>query len=111
MCCSVVFCVFQLIQVLSAYSADLGAMDMEDCTPLHYAAATGSANCCKFLAQRGAVRKSKNIGRPDVITMIFIFLGFQRWLCGHYSKCIWDLYYSSLFVVMIYELWNTCSRI
>lgn len=61
MCCSVVFCVFQLIQVLSAYSADLGAMDMEDCTPLHYAAATGSASCCKFLAQRGAVRKSKNI--------------------------------------------------
>lgn len=88
MCRSVVFCVFQLIQVLSAYSADLGAIDMEDCTPLHYAAATGNANCCKFLAQRGAVRKSKNIRRPDVITVNYIFLGFQRWLCGNYSKFI-----------------------
>lgn len=56
MCCSVVFCVFQVIQVLSAYSADMGVINLEDCTPLHYAAATGNANCCKFLAQRGAVR-------------------------------------------------------
>lgn len=50
------FGVFQVIQVLSAYSADMGVIDLEDCTPLHYAAATGNADCCKFLAQRGTVR-------------------------------------------------------
>ena len=38
----------------------MGVINMEDCTPLHYAAATGDANCCKFLAQRGAVRGSNN---------------------------------------------------
>lgn len=78
MCCSVVFCVFQVIQALSAYSADMGVIDMEDCTPLHYAAATGNANCCKFLAQRGAVREYNNIRGPDVNTVNFSFLGFQR---------------------------------
>lgn len=48
-----VFCFFQVIQLLSAFSADMGVMDMEDCTPLHFAAVTGDVNCCKFLAQRG----------------------------------------------------------
>ncbi|KAA8583450.1 hypothetical protein FQN60_015996 [Etheostoma spectabile] len=42
----------QLIQVLSAYAADMGVSNLEDCTALHYAAALGNANCCKFLAQR-----------------------------------------------------------
>lgn len=55
-----------MIQTLSAHSADMGVIDMEDCTPLHYAAATGDANCCKFLAQRGAVRGSSSNRRPDV---------------------------------------------
>lgn len=48
-----VFCFLQVIQLLSAFSADMGVMNMEDCTPLHFAAVTGSVNCCKFLAQRG----------------------------------------------------------
>lgn len=56
-----VFCFFQVIQLLSAFSADMGVMDMEDCTPLHFAAVTGDVNCCKFLAQRGAVNDSKHI--------------------------------------------------
>ncbi|XP_044026317.1 ankyrin repeat and EF-hand domain-containing protein 1a isoform X2 [Siniperca chuatsi] len=51
---------FEVIQVLSAYSADMGVINLEDCTPLHYAAATGDANCCKFLAQRGCNPKLKN---------------------------------------------------
>uniref|UniRef100_A0A3Q3LM98 Ankyrin repeat and EF-hand domain containing 1a n=1 Tax=Mastacembelus armatus TaxID=205130 RepID=A0A3Q3LM98_9TELE len=51
---------FEVIQVLSAYSADMGVINLEDCTPLHYAAATGNANCCKFLAQRGCNPKLKN---------------------------------------------------
>lgn len=55
-----------MIQTLSAHSADMGVIDMEDCTPLHYAAATGDANCCKFLAQRGAVRGFSSNRRPDV---------------------------------------------
>ncbi|KAI9517282.1 hypothetical protein NQZ68_008542 [Dissostichus eleginoides] len=52
---------FELIQVLSAYSADMGVVNMEECTPLHYTAATGNANCCKFLAQRGCNPKLKNL--------------------------------------------------
>ncbi|XP_070705878.1 ankyrin repeat and EF-hand domain containing 1a [Pempheris klunzingeri] len=51
---------FEVIQVLSAYSADMCVINLEDCTPLHYAAATGNANCCKFLAQRGCNPKLKN---------------------------------------------------
>ncbi|KAJ4929308.1 hypothetical protein JOQ06_004918 [Pogonophryne albipinna] len=52
---------FELIQVLSACSADMGVVNMEECTPLHYAAATGNANCCKFLVQRGCNPKLKNL--------------------------------------------------
>uniref|UniRef100_A0A3B4X162 Ankyrin repeat and EF-hand domain containing 1a n=1 Tax=Seriola lalandi dorsalis TaxID=1841481 RepID=A0A3B4X162_SERLL len=59
-CFPLLFCAFQVIQVLSAYSADMGVINLEDCTPLHYAAATGNANCCKFLAQRGCNPKLKN---------------------------------------------------
>lgn len=52
------FCFFvcQVIQLLSAYSADMGVISSDGNTPLHYAAATGHANCCKFLAQRGTAR-------------------------------------------------------
>uniref|UniRef100_A0A667YUV7 Ankyrin repeat and EF-hand domain containing 1a n=1 Tax=Myripristis murdjan TaxID=586833 RepID=A0A667YUV7_9TELE len=51
---------FEVIQVLSAYSADMGVISSEDNTALHYAAVTGHANCCKFLAQRGCNPKLKN---------------------------------------------------
>ncbi|XP_074471926.1 ankyrin repeat and EF-hand domain-containing protein 1 [Sebastes fasciatus] len=51
---------FELIKVLSAYCADMGVINLDDCTPLHYAAATGNTNCCKFLAQRGCNPKLKN---------------------------------------------------
>uniref|UniRef100_A0A3B4ZY75 Ankyrin repeat and EF-hand domain containing 1 n=1 Tax=Stegastes partitus TaxID=144197 RepID=A0A3B4ZY75_9TELE len=51
---------FEVIQVLSAHSADLGVINIDCSTPLHYAAATGNANCCKFLAQRGCNPKLKN---------------------------------------------------
>lgn len=47
----------QVMLLLSAFSANMGVMDMEDCTPLHFAAVTGDLNCCKFLAQRGAVSR------------------------------------------------------
>lgn len=57
---SVVFCTFKVIQALSAYSADMGVINLDDCTPLHYAAATGNASCCKFLAQRGSGKDSNN---------------------------------------------------
>uniref|UniRef100_A0A3P8T6T5 Ankyrin repeat and EF-hand domain containing 1a n=1 Tax=Amphiprion percula TaxID=161767 RepID=A0A3P8T6T5_AMPPE len=32
---------FEVVRVLSAYSADLGVTNLDSCTPLHYAAATG----------------------------------------------------------------------
>ncbi|KAK2856539.1 hypothetical protein Q5P01_005274 [Channa striata] len=51
---------FEVIQVLSAYSADMDVINCDECTPLHYAAASGNANCCKFLAQRGCNPKVKN---------------------------------------------------
>nr|XP_019947092.1 PREDICTED: ankyrin repeat and EF-hand domain-containing protein 1 isoform X2 [Paralichthys olivaceus] len=51
---------FEVIQALSAYSADMGVINMDNCTALHYAAATGNANCCKFLAQRGCNPKLKD---------------------------------------------------
>lgn len=60
--CSVVSFAFQLIQVLSAHSADMGVMNQENCTALHYAAATGNAGCCRFLAQRGDVALSHFCG-------------------------------------------------
>uniref|UniRef100_A0A672HHS3 Ankyrin repeat and EF-hand domain containing 1a n=1 Tax=Salarias fasciatus TaxID=181472 RepID=A0A672HHS3_SALFA len=51
---------FEVIQVLSAYSAAMSIINLDKCTPLHYAAASGNANCCKFLAQRGCNPKLKN---------------------------------------------------
>lgn len=50
-----VFCVFQVIMLLSGYCARMCTIDKDECTPLHYAAATGDVKCCKFLAQRGTV--------------------------------------------------------
>ncbi|XP_030643832.1 ankyrin repeat and EF-hand domain-containing protein 1 [Chanos chanos] len=52
---------FEVIQVLSAYSADLGVMATDGNTPLHFAAAGGFAECCRFLAQRGCNPKLKNV--------------------------------------------------
>lgn len=52
------FYVLQVILVLSAHSADMNVINLDICTPLHYAAASGNANCCKFLVQRGTKRKS-----------------------------------------------------
>ncbi|KAL0967663.1 hypothetical protein UPYG_G00255190 [Umbra pygmaea] len=51
---------FEVIQVLSAYSADMGVMTVEGETPLHYAARGGFNDCCRFLAQRGCNPKVKN---------------------------------------------------
>lgn len=49
------FCVFQVMMVLSGYGARMCTIDKDECTPLHYAAATGDVKCCRFLAQRGTV--------------------------------------------------------
>ncbi|KAG7267444.1 hypothetical protein CRUP_033399, partial [Coryphaenoides rupestris] len=49
-----------VIQALCAYGADVGVVSTEGRTALHYAAATGHAHCCKFLAQRGCSPKLKN---------------------------------------------------
>lgn len=43
----------QILQVLSAYGADMGVTTAEGNTALHYAARGGFADCCRFLAQRG----------------------------------------------------------
>nr|XP_023662539.1 ankyrin repeat and EF-hand domain-containing protein 1 [Paramormyrops kingsleyae] len=51
---------FEVIRVLSAYSADLGIMAADGNTPLHYAAQGGFSECCRFLAQRGCNPKLKN---------------------------------------------------
>nr|XP_055042738.1 ankyrin repeat and EF-hand domain-containing protein 1a isoform X1 [Misgurnus anguillicaudatus]XP_055042739.1 ankyrin repeat and EF-hand domain-containing protein 1a isoform X1 [Misgurnus anguillicaudatus]XP_055042740.1 ankyrin repeat and EF-hand domain-containing protein 1a isoform X1 [Misgurnus anguillicaudatus]XP_055042741.1 ankyrin repeat and EF-hand domain-containing protein 1a isoform X1 [Misgurnus anguillicaudatus] len=51
---------FEIIKVLSAYAADFGMMTSEGDTPLHYAAAGGYTDCCKFLVQRGCNPKLKN---------------------------------------------------
>ncbi|KAJ8393045.1 hypothetical protein AAFF_G00069490 [Aldrovandia affinis] len=50
----------EVIQVLSAYSADLGMVSADGSTPLHLAAKGGFANCCKFLSQRGCNPKLKD---------------------------------------------------
>lgn len=50
-----VFHAFQVIMMLSGFCARICTIDKEECTPLHYAAATGDVKCCKFLAQRGNV--------------------------------------------------------
>ena len=47
----------QIIQVLSAYAADMGVLTAEGNTALHYAARGGFADCCRFLAQRGRLLK------------------------------------------------------
>ncbi|XP_072300519.1 ankyrin repeat and EF-hand domain containing 1a [Eucyclogobius newberryi] len=52
---------FEVLTVLSAYKADMGVVSLEDCTALHFAAASGDANCCKFLTQRGCNPKLKNL--------------------------------------------------
>ncbi|XP_068599586.1 ankyrin repeat and EF-hand domain-containing protein 1-like [Brachionichthys hirsutus] len=51
---------FEVIPLLSAYSADIGVVNVDECTPLHYAAAAGVAACCKFLVQRGCSPNLKN---------------------------------------------------
>ncbi|KAJ8410301.1 hypothetical protein AAFF_G00202820 [Aldrovandia affinis] len=51
---------FEVIRVLSAYSADLGVVTTEGNTPLHYAACGGFTDCCRFIAQRGCNPKLKN---------------------------------------------------
>ncbi|XP_076834757.1 ankyrin repeat and EF-hand domain-containing protein 1 isoform X2 [Brachyhypopomus gauderio] len=52
---------FQVIQVLSAYSCDLGVAALDGNSPLHVAAAGGYTDCCRFLAQRGCNPKLKNM--------------------------------------------------
>ncbi|XP_067310520.1 ankyrin repeat and EF-hand domain-containing protein 1 [Pseudorasbora parva] len=51
----------EVLQVLSAYSADLGISTSKGKTPLHFAAAGGYNECCRFLAQRGCNPKLKNL--------------------------------------------------
>uniref|UniRef100_A0A096M0K4 Ankyrin repeat and EF-hand domain containing 1a n=1 Tax=Poecilia formosa TaxID=48698 RepID=A0A096M0K4_POEFO len=51
---------FEVIMVLSGFAADMSVINMDNCTPLHYAAAAGNALSCKFLAQRGCNPKVKN---------------------------------------------------
>ncbi|XP_018590619.1 ankyrin repeat and EF-hand domain-containing protein 1 [Scleropages formosus] len=51
----------EIIQVMSAYLADLSVMTRDGNTPLHYAARGGFAQCCRFLAQRGCNPKLKNL--------------------------------------------------
>ncbi|XP_034018551.1 ankyrin repeat and EF-hand domain-containing protein 1a [Thalassophryne amazonica] len=50
----------EVIQLLSANSAQMDVISLDENTPLHYAAATGDALCCKFLVQRGCNHKMKN---------------------------------------------------
>ncbi|KAM3860927.1 ankyrin repeat and EF-hand domain-containing protein 1-like [Diretmus argenteus] len=52
---------FEILLLLSAYSADMGVRSEKGDTPLHYAAATGNVNCCKFLAQRGCNPRLRNL--------------------------------------------------
>nr|XP_057932779.1 ankyrin repeat and EF-hand domain-containing protein 1a isoform X1 [Doryrhamphus excisus]XP_057932787.1 ankyrin repeat and EF-hand domain-containing protein 1a isoform X1 [Doryrhamphus excisus] len=51
---------FEVIVLLSAFSADMNIVTVEEYTALHFAAKTGDVNCCKFLAQRGCNAKLKN---------------------------------------------------
>ncbi|KAK7142671.1 hypothetical protein R3I94_012125 [Phoxinus phoxinus] len=51
----------EVLQVLSAYSSDLGISTTKGDTPLHLAAAGGFNECCRFLAQRGCSPKLKNL--------------------------------------------------
>ncbi|KAB5539661.1 hypothetical protein PHYPO_G00091570 [Pangasianodon hypophthalmus] len=51
----------EILQVLSAYVADMGVITAEGNTALHYAARGGFADCCRFLAQRGCNPKQKNM--------------------------------------------------
>ncbi|KAI4903603.1 hypothetical protein NFI96_013569 [Prochilodus magdalenae] len=50
-----------VIQVLTAYSADFSAVDLNGNTALHLAAGGGYTECCRFLAQRGCQPKLKNL--------------------------------------------------
>ncbi|XP_041927269.1 ankyrin repeat and EF-hand domain-containing protein 1 [Alosa sapidissima] len=49
-----------ILQLLSACSANFAAAAVDGNTPLHLAAAGGFAECCRFLCQRGANPKLKN---------------------------------------------------
>ncbi|XP_077366536.1 ankyrin repeat and EF-hand domain-containing protein 1 isoform X2 [Festucalex cinctus] len=51
---------FEVIVLLSAFKADMSVINVDECTALHFAAATGNVNCCRFLAQRGCSAKVKN---------------------------------------------------
>ncbi|XP_067224333.1 ankyrin repeat and EF-hand domain-containing protein 1 isoform X2 [Chanodichthys erythropterus] len=51
----------EVLQVLSAYSADMCISTTKGNTPLHFAAAGGFNECCRFLAQRGCNPKLKNL--------------------------------------------------
>ncbi|XP_062857313.1 ankyrin repeat and EF-hand domain-containing protein 1a [Trichomycterus rosablanca] len=50
----------EIIQVLSAYAADMGVMTEEGNTALHLSAHGGFADCCRFLSLRGCNPKQKN---------------------------------------------------
>ncbi|KAM6980516.1 ankyrin repeat and EF-hand domain-containing protein 1 [Aplochiton taeniatus] len=52
---------FEVLVLLSAYSADLSVVDKDGNTPLSYAAAGGFSDCCRFLSQRGCNSKLKNV--------------------------------------------------
>ncbi|XP_021322982.2 ankyrin repeat and EF-hand domain-containing protein 1 isoform X2 [Danio rerio] len=51
----------EVLQVLSAYSADFCVSTTNGNTPLHFAAAGGFNECCRFLSQRGCNPKLRNL--------------------------------------------------
>lgn len=42
-----------VLMVLAAYGANFDQYDEKGNTPIHYAALSGHAMCCKYLSQRG----------------------------------------------------------
>ncbi|XP_062981395.1 ankyrin repeat and EF-hand domain-containing protein 1 isoform X2 [Elgaria multicarinata webbii] len=42
-----------ILKLISAYNGDVGLIAMNGNTPLHYAAAGGFTECCRFIGQRG----------------------------------------------------------
>lgn len=73
--------VVQVIQVLSAHSADMGVINLDNCTPLHYAAAAGDSNCCRFLTQRGTVRENTARHCDLNAAILFCFLVDDTEMC------------------------------